>query len=140
MDRLTDRFKGVGMDEPEIMHNGHRWGPAFFPGDGYKEYDAILDRLAAYEDTGLEPDEIQHWIPVSEGLPKNTVIGCDKWGNVEPVLYIAPIKKWKIMPNASVTMEVTHWMPLPKPPKATEITIKSREKASKAKNEQGAGA
>lgn len=59
MDRLTERFKGVGMTESEIMHNGHRWGPAFFPDkDGYQEYDAILNRLAAYEDTGLMPDEI----------------------------------------------------------------------------------
>lgn len=30
----------------------------------------IADRLAAYEDTGLEPDEIPHWIPVSERLPE----------------------------------------------------------------------
>lgn len=60
MERLTEWFKGEGMTEPEIMHNGHRWGPAFFPSkEGYKEYDAILSRLAAYEDTGLEPEEIQ---------------------------------------------------------------------------------
>ena len=28
------------------------------------------ERLAAYEDTGLEPEEIPHWISVSERLPE----------------------------------------------------------------------
>jgi hypothetical protein len=65
------------------------------------------------------PENKPQWIPVSERLPNTTVIGCDKWGNVEPVLYIAPIKKWKIMPNACIEMNVIYWQPLPQPPKDT---------------------
>ena len=30
-----------------------------------------IKRLAAYEDTGLEPDEIPHWIPVREKMPED---------------------------------------------------------------------
>lgn len=79
------------------------------------QFHSAFDELQAYRDTGRMPDEIR-WIPVNEKIPEDTVIGCDKWGNVEPVLYIAPIKKWKIMPDACITMEVIYWMPLPHPP------------------------
>lgn len=50
--------------------------------------DELVERLAAYEDTGLTPEEIerlkkQHrWIPVEERLPEeslNSVIGWDKY-------------------------------------------------------------
>jgi len=75
---------------------------------------ALID---AYRNTGLEPEEIPQWIPVSKEKPNDTVIGCDKWGNVEPVLYIQSLKKWKIMPNACVEMDVIYWQPLPQPPK-----------------------
>jgi hypothetical protein len=38
-----------------------------FMDDGIAEY---FNKLAAYENTGLEPEEIPQWIPVSERLPK----------------------------------------------------------------------
>lgn len=37
-----------------------------------KSMQLAMERLASYEDTGLEPDEIPHWIPVSERLPKES--------------------------------------------------------------------
>lgn len=35
-----------------------------------KIYEKAATRLAQYESTGLEPDEIPRWIPVSERLPE----------------------------------------------------------------------
>lgn len=89
---------------------------------GEAEFDEILKnialRLAAYEDTGLAPEEVQQmrWIPVEERLPEEkqrviarcervgTSVGWILWGN------------WMtdIGPGAG---KVTHWMPLPQPPK-----------------------
>ena len=77
-----------------------------------------FDRLAAYEDTGLAPEEVQvmRWIPVEGRLPEEkqrvivrcehvgTSVGWILWGN------------WMtdIGPGAG---KVTHWMHLPKAPK-----------------------
>lgn len=56
--RLTKRFdRGDGVIE--VSHFGHRYGRAFFPvKHDYDEYVMMLERLAAYEDTGLSPDEV----------------------------------------------------------------------------------
>ena len=88
----------------------------------------IIDRLAAYEDTGLTPEEVQQmrWIPVEERLPgdsdgavlltnektvitgyRNQLFGLDGQHGI----FAPAIKK------GGGYMQVTHWMPLPKPPK-----------------------
>lgn len=87
-----------------------------------------FDRLAAYEDTGLTPEEVQQmrWIPVEERLPGDSdglVIMTDgeivypsygyaMFGFDGKLGVFAPTKKkpWGVM-------QVTHWMPLPKAPK-----------------------
>lgn len=98
----------------------------------------IIDRLAAYEDTGLTPEEVQQmrWIPVEERLPEEEgvyivcvdgEVKCDAYCMFEGVerwlcydgrlnaLYIDPysskLKREPLYPR------VTHWMPLPQPPK-----------------------
>ena len=84
--------------------------------------DKIVDRLAAYEDTGFTPEEVQQmrWIPVEERLPEEkqrVIVRCERvgtsagwilWGN------------WMtdIGPGAG---KVTHWMPLPKAPKEDNL-------------------
>ena len=98
----------------------------------------IIDRLAAYEDTGLTPEEIQQmrWIPVEERLPEEEGVyivcvdgevkwdaycmfeGVERWlcynGRLN-ALYIDPYSsKLKREPPYP---RVTHWMPLPQPPK-----------------------
>lgn len=91
------------------------------------------DRLAAYEDTGLSPDEIPHWIPVSERLPDKEVLvllflrspkGETKITTGE--IYASNNKKFDgefcigfdpLSPDFLNREFVTHWMPLPQPPK-----------------------
>lgn len=77
-----------------------------------------FDRLAAYEDTGLAPEEVQQmrWIPVEERLPEEkqrVIVRCERVGtSVGWILW----GNWMtdIGPGAG---KVTHWMPLPQPPK-----------------------
>lgn len=96
-----------------------------------------IDRLAAYEDTGLEPNEIKklvsqrnamaaladsykaeipHWIPVSDRLPESSqrVIVCRENGKVEQGVFLGVNGWWKVY--GTNTKAVTHWMPMPVPP------------------------
>lgn len=98
----------------------------------------VIDRLAAYEDTGLAPEEVQQmrWIPVEERLPEEEggyivcVDGEVKWdaycmfeGVGRWLCYDGRLDALYIDPYSSkLTREppyprVTHWMPLPNPPK-----------------------
>ena len=89
---------------------------------GEAEFDEILKnialRLAAYEDTGFTPEEVQQmrWIPVEERLPEEkqrVIVRCERVGtSVGWILW----GNWMtdIGPGAG---KVTHWMPLPSPPK-----------------------
>ena len=98
----------------------------------------IIDRLAAYEDTGLAPEEVQkmRWIPVEERLPEEEgtyavcVDGEVKWdaycmfgGKGRWLCYDGRLNALYIDPYSSEpTREppyprVTHWMPLPAVPK-----------------------
>ena len=73
-----------------------------------------FDRLAAYEDTGFTPEEVQQmrWIPVEERLPgekQRVIVRCERVGtSVGWILW----GNWMtdIGPGAG---KVTHWMPLP---------------------------
>lgn len=96
---------------------------------------AAFDRLAAYEDTGLTPEEVQQmrWIPVEERLPEEnvTVLAFNADPHAEKyvlaryrtVVYLGcywcqfdqEYNSW-----CASCWKVTHWMPLPQPPK--EVT------------------
>ena len=93
----------------------------------FQMYAAAL--IEAYRASGLEPDEIPKWTPVSERLP-------EKWRdeNGEPIEFnvMLPEAKeaitlcfdgsqwfgfdWNGM-KVTGYYTVTHWMPLPQPPK-----------------------
>ena len=93
---------------------------------GEAEFDEILKnialRLAAYEDTGLAPEEVQQmrWIPVEERVPEEkqrVIVRCERVGtSVGWILW----GNWMtdIGPGAG---KVTHWMPLPKAPKEDNL-------------------
>lgn len=98
----------------------------------------VIDRLAAYEDTGFTPEEVQQmrWIPVEERLPEEEgtyavcVDGEVKWdaycmfgGKGRWLCYDGRLNVLYIDPYSSkLTREppyprVTHWMSLPEAPK-----------------------
>lgn len=92
------------------------------PHETIEEVNAIIqqavDRLAAYEDTGLEPEEIsgqKGWIKVEERLPQafRPVIVCREDGKVEQGMKDVG-DWWKVY--GTRTKHVTHWLPLPAPP------------------------
>lgn len=60
---------------------------------------------------------LQNWIPVSERLPEDDshVLVARKNGDVDTDMYIK--SWWKVDP---AERRVTHWMPLPEPPKECE--------------------
>jgi hypothetical protein len=61
------------------------------------------------------------WIPVTERLPpfKETVlVYCDY--KVMTPAFVFQNKRWLAKWNHTEILGVTHWMPLPKPPKTTE--------------------
>ena len=98
-------------------------------------FSELREKLKAYEDTGLTPEEIMDgklltgWIPVEERLPK-------EWQNEngEPIEFNVMLPNAKEVTtlcfNGSQWFEfdwsnmrisgyftITHWMPLPQPPK-----------------------
>lgn len=84
---------------------------------GKFEATGCVDRLAAYEDTGLEPEEIPQWIPISERLPeigRNCLVRITGVGT--DIAYYEEVGVWRIY-DVKWGGEVTHWMPLPQPPK-----------------------
>lgn len=121
MDRLTMRNSDGSVSQPLNLN----WA-------------AALERLAAYEDTGLEPEEIEkamaisalreqeerRWIPATERLPRNytPVLACipslaqTKQQTVHEC-HIGADGEWHSATAPAYREAVTHWMPLPKPPK-----------------------
>lgn len=85
-----------------------------------------FDRLAAYEDTGLAPEEVQQmrWIPVEERLPEqeNTQVlmtdgECHYISSRNNMVRFLDCEGIFIPGKAGAGVKVTHWMPLPSAPK-----------------------
>jgi hypothetical protein len=99
-----------------------------------KVAEAIL-RLAAYEDTGLSPDEIPHWIPVSERPPEESEYRNDDTRELIPLLVCVDGTEYpfravydgKHWGDGWSETDVKYWMPLPLPPKEEKGWI-SRER------------
>ena len=93
--------------------------------------DELVERLAAYEDTGLTPEEIerlkkQHrWIPVEERLPEeDTIVLLTVSGLYSCITFSDAIELGNLCSDGSWFIEgypdwddpnVTAWMPLPEP-------------------------
>ena len=94
--------------------------------DTLKGVRAAVNRLAAYEDTGLTPEEVQQmqWIPVEERLPEqeNTQVlmtdgECHYISSRNNMVRFLDCEGIFIPGKAGAGVKVTHWMPLPKAPK-----------------------
>ena len=153
MERLT---------KPAVHKTGNKYVSAI--GSSCGAWPRIIQRLADYENTGLEPEEIvalqaqkiqdilfakmdcsdadveelrkqmreaaviiptqepsiefvQHgWIPVTERLPETTSL-CIVTKYRVPFLAWYTGKNWRAADTVSVVDGITHWMPLPEPPK-----------------------
>lgn len=105
MDRLVKRI-GHGIVMPKSMQ-------------------LAMERLAAYEDTDLEPDEVPHWIPVSERLPKENEYREADTRELIPLLVCVEGTKYsfrafydgKNWGDGWSKLDVLYWQPLPQPPK-----------------------
>lgn len=82
------------------------------------------DRLEEQNSKGVEIDQFNRWIPVTERLPEPfvSVLACIPSEAPLPMVhesYIADHDKWVCILTAERYKdgEVTHWMPLPQPPK-----------------------
>lgn len=88
-------------------------------------YQLVAERLAAYEDTGLSPDEIPHWIPVSERLPdpkdmEHIQVLVIQKSTITSRPNIMSVARWNGADWICRGVElarVTHWAYLPQPPK-----------------------
>ena len=102
--------------------------------------DKIVNRLAAYEDTGLTPEEVQQmrWIPVEERLPEpntgdgywvakkgprgNAMMKLAQYSDYGMAMSIDAVTDitWRDWDFTKIT-DVTHWLPLPKAPKEDNL-------------------
>ena len=66
MERLTTRCSGYAVMawEHEEKHTTKEW------------IDMLTDRLAAYEDTGLEPEEISDAVTAAKLMAKSKIVSC----------------------------------------------------------------
>lgn len=92
--------------------------------------DIALAKLEAEVMAAIEAQNAQRWIPVTERLPEDAY-GClliveddDYFGNPHEVLlpYFAGYdgEQWNDGDGQRVPFEVTHWQPLPQPPKGED--------------------
>ena len=114
--------------------------------EGTEYSNSVVDRLAAYEDTGLTPEQVkaQQWISVKDRLPEKTgsyLVFYHEWsgGAFLPtyddctirVMRFLDSRKWRYPVcvdkrcEADTNRAVTHWMPLPEPP--AEAALKEQE-------------
>ena len=96
----------------------------------------IFKRLAAYEDTGLTPEEIPRWVPVGERLPVESEYRDKSTGELVPLLVCVKGTEYpframydgKSWGDGWSRIAVTHWMALPKAPKEAAEAEKERRK------------
>ena len=86
--------------------------------EGFAQKRGIDAAICAIEDLPSEQPE-QRWIPVTEGLPREftRVIGYMAWKAMTAIEY--QHGRWYSIDHLEPLPDeaVTHWMPLPQPPK-----------------------
>ena len=133
MNRLT--FEGLFCDIAQCV--GQPGNTSECPG-GYCDQRRTWERLKEYEDTGLTPEQVaaQRWIPVSEKLPEDDLPRGSKVKQIKVmtalkstsgVITVRSQMRYRMTWYSSAPWawkcsgsEITHWMPMPKPPK--EVT------------------
>jgi hypothetical protein len=79
------------------------------------------DHLLANGVTFAKDTNVPSWIPVSERLPEEwkEVLVLSEFVCCETAVYLGIPGKWRVTWNHNMLEEnsITHWMPLPEPPK-----------------------
>ena len=86
--------------------------------------EALICEVATEHNARLDAEERQRWIPVTERLIYSGwyLAACNEWGGsaVRKAIYDEATRKWLEFPCGGpkdITKFVTHYMPLPQPPK-----------------------
>jgi hypothetical protein len=125
MEKLIEHFMENGEDNEAILECKEQCLNKGIPSCHCEPMMKVRGKLFQYESTGLEPEEIPQWIPVSERLPnpkdmKNiTVLTCRK-STITGRTVVLDIARWngaEWMCKGKELANVTHWQPLPQPPK-----------------------
>ena len=105
-------------EEAQDYRSGRTLGRAFADAeDVLDEAATALEQLQAENDRLKKEVQQMRWIPVEERLPKpqeNPVIACDYTGVC--LAWYSPTMGWQYRTGLS-GVDITHWMPLPSPPK-----------------------
>ena len=75
--------------------------------------------LSAFRAGAQWADSYPHWFSVEDELPKadGRYIIADKYDGVEQMNFDAESKYWWLRGTGEMSDFVTHWMPLPQPPR-----------------------
>ncbi len=101
---------------------------------GRVSLNAFAQALADAEAAGLASAQAaelaeRKWIPVGERMPNNEQVvlvfghydgDLADWDFQAVCAFEKPNGLWRGIPSGAASDEVTHWMPLPEPPKASE--------------------
>jgi hypothetical protein len=102
--------EGKGMTDREKLIEILR--KPIFPHELADPTEAVADYLL---DNGVT---VQRWIPVTERLQEGKALTCDHRGNIHVMFHYSGFQDpFGISRNDSRYYPVTHWMPMPEPPK-----------------------
>lgn len=87
-------------------------------GDYISSIQSMIDVVGSVEPTDVQP--VNQWISVKDRLPKEwyEVLAYSEMGKIEQAIYVNG--RWKLSAFLGEIVDVTHWQPLPKPPKDGE--------------------
>lgn len=105
-------------EEAQDYRSGRTLGRAFADAeDVLDEAATALEQLQVENDRLKEEVQQMRWIPVEERLPRpedNPVLAFDCTGPI--IAWYSPKMGWMYRTGLA-GVEITHWMPLPSPPK-----------------------
>ena len=118
-EEIVKSLRGCSADEMDCKNCVAEWGRKYgycfnslrlYAADCLEAMEAELSRLKAQ----------QRWIPVTERLPEDgfeVLVYTDRYGGRHEFAYYVPRLGAWYQNCALLIPNVTHWMPLPKPPK-----------------------